>query len=180
MPWVASRTTDVTIRMLLTSGNPARRAAKCSGEGFVRHHTGGDKNAHDSREIESCLRKMSLAPAHSYKNVLILGRQNVAVLFVFIHIVASFVVFNILFCGLAWRVTYCPKIRHFPLPVLDNLPCAFRIAMELQPCISVLPCSGGRRKGASGGCRNREPATQLWVKSLLRPLRCNSLASKGP
>jgi hypothetical protein len=56
-----------------------------------------DKKAPDSCKMREGLYKMSLHSTNLNKNVLILGRQNVAVLFVFIHIVASFVVFNIFF-----------------------------------------------------------------------------------
>ena len=56
-----------------------------------------DKKAPDSCKMREGLYKMSLHSAKSYKNVVILGRQIVAVLFVFIHIVASFVENNILF-----------------------------------------------------------------------------------
>jgi hypothetical protein len=50
----------------------------------------------DFRKTHEGLHKMSLHSKNSCKNVVILGRKIVAVLFVFIHIVASFVVFNIL------------------------------------------------------------------------------------
>jgi hypothetical protein len=54
---------------------------------------------------------MSLHSAKSRKNVAILSRQIVDVLFVFIHIPASVVVFLTSFFGRALRAIYCPHLR---------------------------------------------------------------------
>ena len=96
----------------------------------------------DSRKTHEGLHKMSLHSKSSYKNVVILGWKIVAVLFFFIHIAASFVVFNILFSALVPRATCCPKFRQFT-------SLRWIICHAFFASLWWLVKSSGRRRGAA-------------------------------
>jgi hypothetical protein len=72
-----------------------------------------DKKSPDSCNMREGLYKVPLHSAKSCKNVVILGRQSVIILFVFIHITASNVIFIIFFSEPGPRATCRPEIRQF-------------------------------------------------------------------